>query len=281
MNNRPPWQGLKVRIHFLFWIVILWAVAMGRFLEIVTLFVLVIIHEMGHVTSAWSLGWRIRTLELLPFGGVVKTDEWESVPVHEELIVALAGPFHNVMMILAAAFFAWTGWWDEEWTRYFIHLNAILIGFNLLPIYPLDGGRVMQALFGYLLPYREAVAWSVKISFVAAGLLMFWGWIGGVHANLILMAAFLLHANWQAWRQREFRFMRFLIGRKHHPPPPSSRLVPLHVSPRATLLAVVKSWRKEAYHMLIIQGTRRVIPEEVVLARLLDHHEHDRCIGDL
>jgi stage IV sporulation protein FB len=281
LNNRLPWQGLKVRIHFLFWIVILLAVMTGRFLEIVTLFVLVIIHEMGHVTAAWSLGWRMKTLELLPFGGVVQTDEWGSVPIHEELIVALSGPFHNVMMILAGGLFMWMGWWDQEWTRYFIHLNSILVGFNLLPIYPLDGGRVMQALLGYVLPYQKAVAWTVKISTVAAGLLMVWGWIGSIHVNLVMIAVFLLHANWQAWRQREFQFMRFLVSRKSHPPPPSSRLITLRVSPRATLLSVVKNWRKEAYHVIMVRGTRRVIPEEVVLSRLLDHSEHDRCIGEL
>jgi stage IV sporulation protein FB len=282
-----PWQGIRVRVHFLFWIVILWAVLTGHFIEIVTLFVLVIIHELGHLTAAWSFGWRISSLELLPFGGVARTDEWGTVPAREEIVVALAGPFHNVMMVLVGFLFHLGGWWTEEWTAYFVKGNAMLAGFNLLPIYPLDGGRVLQALLSYVLPYRRCLEWSLKGSlFLSGGLVMLglFGSGGAVHLNLVMVALFLCHANWMALRQKELQYMSFLIRRRDRLTG-GARVIRLPVSPEESLLSVLKRWRKEVYHVLEVVGPhgRPVgrIPEEVVLNRFFEGDNPRVRIGEL
>jgi stage IV sporulation protein FB len=271
-----PWQGICIRIHFLFWIALLWAVLTGHFIEIITLFVLVVIHELGHLTAAWSFGWRITALELLPFGGVARTDEWGTVPAREEMVVALAGPFHNVMMVLVGFLFYLCGWWTEEWTAYFVKGNAMLAGFNLLPIYPLDGGRVLQALFSYILPYRRCLDWSFKGSlFFSVGLLLLglFGAGGAVHLNLVIVALFLCHANWVALKQRELQYMRFLIRRRDRPLD-DGRVMRLSVSSDELLLTVLKRWNKEVYHVLEVfdlQGRLLGrIPEDVVLNRFFE-----------
>ncbi|GAA5344831.1 stage IV sporulation protein FB [Planifilum fimeticola] len=282
-----PWQGIRIRIHFLFWIVILWSVLTGRFIEIVTLFVLVIIHELGHLTAAWSHGWRVTALELLPFGGVARTDEWGTAPAREEIVVALAGPFHNVMMVLAGFLFYFFGLWTEEWTAFFVKGNAMLAGFNLLPIYPLDGGRILQALLSYVLPYRRCLDWSFKGSlFLSLGLLFLglFGSGGEVHLNLVIVALFLCHANWTALKQRELQYMRFLIQRRDRPHD-GGRMIRLPVSSEDRLLAVLRRWRKEVYHVMEVfdlQGRHLgCIPEEVVLKRFFEGGNPRMRIGEL
>lgn len=283
-----PWQGMKVRVHALFWVVIFSAVLMGQFIEVITLFVLVVIHELGHVTAAWSFGWRIRSLELLPFGGVAKTDEWGTVPAHEEIVVALAGPFHNVMMVLVGYLFFAAGWWSEEWTTYFIQGNTMLAGFNLLPIYPLDGGRVLQAVLSYRLPYRCCITGSLTGGFISAVALLAWGLFdlgGGINLNLVVIAVFLCHANWAALKQKEFQYVRFLMHKKAAPIPDDSRVVQLVVRPDERLLNVVKRWYKEAYHVLIVKdrtsGQMVAIPEEAVLHRYFDERDPRCTVGEL
>lgn len=281
-----PWQGIRIRIHFLFWVVVLWAVLTGRFIEIVTLFVLVIIHELGHLTAAWSFGWRITVLELLPFGGVARTNEWGTVPAREEIVVALAGPFHNVMMVLAGFLFYLGGLWTEEWTAFFVKGNAMLAGFNLLPIYPLDGGRILQALLSYILPYRRCLDWSFKGSLAVSLGLLFLGLIGSeaVHLNLVIVALFLCHANWTALKQRELQYMRFLIQRRVSPHA-GGRELRLCVSSDDLLLTVLKRWNKEVYHVLEVfdlQGRRLgCIPEDVVLKRFFEGDNPRIRIGEL
>jgi len=87
-----PFRSVRFRVHPCFWLVVVPTVWSGYFLEVVTLFGLILIHELGHVSVARHFGWRMTEIELLPFGGVAKTDEWGTVPAKEEMLVAIAGP---------------------------------------------------------------------------------------------------------------------------------------------------------------------------------------------
>ncbi|OYD08248.1 M50 family metallopeptidase [Paludifilum halophilum] len=284
--NKWPWQGIEVRVHVLFWLVILSSVLTGRFMEVITLFVLVIIHEMGHITAAHSFGWRIRRMELLPFGGVAHTDEWGTVSAREEIVVALAGPFHNVMMVLAGILFFKAGWWSGDWTEYFIQGNTLMAGFNLLPVYPLDGGRILQSLLSYGMPYRKCILWTLWGSLIVALSFFLYAFTTAetVHLHLCMIALFLAYANWMALKQKEFQYVRFLMHRKECPPPDSARIVQLNVCREEPLYAVLKRMRKEAYHVFVVrdrQGRLCSLPEEVLLGRFFDDKAASSMIGDL
>jgi stage IV sporulation protein FB len=281
-----PLQGVRIRIHLLFWLVIFSSVWTGQFLELITLFVLVLIHELGHISAAHSFRWRITSLELLPFGGVAKTDEWGTVPAREEVIVALAGPFHNVMMVLSGLAFYHVGWWTDDWTRYFIQGNTMLALFNLLPAYPLDGGRVMQAVLGRGMSYRKAILWSLRISAVFTMGLLFWSVVGSSFSfNLFVIGLFLLQANWFAWRQKEYQYIRFLMHRRHIPVPATARVISIDARDTDSLLKVIRRFRKEAYHVVhVVDGKGRrlcSIPEEVLLKAYFDDKKLQAALGDL
>lgn len=286
--TKLPWEGIHFRIHPLFWVVIFLSLVTGQFLEVITLFVLVVIHELGHITAAWTFGWRIRSLELLPFGGVAKTDEWGTVPADEEIVVALAGPFHNVMMIIAGHLFFTMGWWSEEWTTYFVQGNMMLAGFNLLPAYPLDGGKVLQAILSYRFPYRKSISWSLSSGFLIAGGLLVWGMYvpgSGVNISLMVVAVFLFHHNWTALRQKEYQYIRFLMARQKGPIPDQAPVIQLPVYSDEPLFRIVKHWYKEAYHVLVvtdrISGRVVAIPEEAVLHRYFDEGDPRCQVGEL
>lgn len=285
MSNLLPLRGIGFRIHGLFWVVILSAVATGRFLEVTTLFVLVLIHELGHVTVARSYGWRVTEIQLLPFGGVAVTDEWGTVPAGEEIAVALGGPFHNVMMVLFGYVFFWLDWWSEEWMRYFVQGNALLAGFNLLPVYPLDGGRILQALLSYHLPYRRSVALSLMGGLAGASLILIWSFLGpGWDLNLTIIAMFLIYSNLIALKQRDYQYMRFLMKRSQSVVPSHARIIELRVHPDEALVSVLKKLRKESYHILLVRdakGQWRPLPEEVLFRHFFDEKKPDSRIGDL
>jgi stage IV sporulation protein FB len=259
------------------------AVWTGHFIEIITLFVLIIIHEMGHVTAAWSYGWRLHSMELLPFGGVAKMDEWGTVPAREEIVVALAGPFQHIFMVLMSTCFYMGGLWDKEWTEYFIEGNLILACFNLLPIYPLDGGRVLQAVLSYLMPYRQCIASTLWVSLCLSCLLSVASFrIPGnkVHAPLLAISLFLVFSNLMALRQRNYQYLRFLIQRLNHGVPYDLLIKKLTVNEAEPLWLVIKRWYKEKYHVLeVIDQQGRVLgflPEEKVLEKYFNH-SNPRC----
>ncbi|PTX59401.1 sporulation factor SpoIVFB [Melghirimyces profundicolus] len=285
MNEFFPWKEIRIRIHGLFWVVILSSVWTGQFMEVTTLFVLVFIHELGHVTAARSFGWRMRSIELLPFGGVAHSDEWGTVSSREEIAVALAGPFHNVLMVLFGYVFFRLGWWSQEWMEYFVRGNALMAGFNLLPIYPLDGGRVLQAILSYRLPYRTTLEWSLAGSLAGGVSLLMYSISGkGWDLNLAIIALFLIYSNVTAFRQRDYQYMRFLIRRREGYVPAHARIVRLPVTREDALLSVLKKLRKEAYHILMVKDRRgqwRPLPEEAVFRHFFDDRKTDGRIGDL
>lgn len=129
------------------------------------LFFIVFCHELGHAVAAKYFGCRLRKIELLPFGGVSETEEYGNRPYHEELIVVLAGPFQHLVLIgfswIAYAIFPF---WSQADHQIFLFHNAALFIFNLLPIWPLDGGKLLQLAACKIWPYRTAQKWALRWS---------------------------------------------------------------------------------------------------------------------
>lgn len=280
-----PWRGIRFRIHFLFGVVLLASVLAGQFIEVITLFVLVVIHELGHLTAARSFGWRMGEIQLLPFGGVAHTDEWGTVPAREEIAVALAGPFHNVIMVLTGFLFYWAGWWSKEWMHYFVQGNALMAGFNLLPIYPLDGGRILQGVLSYRFSYFQAILWTFRIGIIGACLLVFLAWfIGSREWNQVVIGLFLLQANFFAYRKREFQLMRFLLHRREHGIDAAVPILRVRVKRDEPLIRVLRRLCKEAYHVVEVRDSRgvwRALPEEVLFRHYFDEKNTGSVVGDL
>lgn len=178
-----------------------------------TLFTLVIIHELGHVFSALSFGWRVSSMELLPFGGVAKVDEWGTTSAKEEIIVAMSGPLMNVIMILLAYLFAFVGIWEETWTDYFIRGNLLIALFNLIPAWPLDGGKVAHALLTKYVSFHSSIyvilTWSSLVIFGLMALSFF----HSSKLNLLVLCFYLLIEIRVAWKRTHYQFIRFLLAK--------------------------------------------------------------------
>jgi stage IV sporulation protein FB len=261
-------RNIKFRLHPTFWLLVIVSVWTGHFLEIITLCILVFIHELGHVLAAWSYRWRIESIELLPIGGVAKTDEWGTVPAREEIVVALAGPFHHIWMVLFSLIAYQLGWWSEAWTMYFIEGNLFIALFNLVPIYPLDGGRVLQAALSYVLPYRLCIRVTYWASLCLAVLLIVWGLFSSF--PLFTIALFLLITNIKQIRQQRVQYLRFLLHRHHHGISHDVPIRRIRLPHSVSVTSVIHQWYKEFYHVfeLVDENGKSVafIPEERVLA---------------
>ncbi len=186
--------GIPVRVHFTFVLLLLWvgwsawqagSDPLRAALFIVLLFVCVVLHELGHATMALRYGVRTRQIVLYPIGGIASLDRMPEGKA--ELWIALAGPAVNVVLagILWAAKSGLDIPWPSSSTDVFgqgalvprlLIANVTLVVFNLLPAFPMDGGRVLRESLSLFLPRVRAtriaarIGQAVAILFGAAGL---------------------------------------------------------------------------------------------------------------
>lgn len=175
--------GIKVRMHWTFLLLIAWvgvsyAVNGGTVLAalqaigfILAIFGCVILHEAGHALTARRFGVPTEDITLLPIGGVARMQRIPSEPWHE-FWIAVAGPAVNVAIagVIFLGLVAFYGLREVSappglGTTFLTNLmwvNVALVLFNMLPAFPMDGGRVLRALLALKIPY-------VRATMIAAG----------------------------------------------------------------------------------------------------------------
>ncbi len=202
--------GIDVFVHATFFMLVAWigllywnqsqsaaAVAEGVG-YILALFSCVVLHEFGHALTAARYGIKTRDITLLPIGGVARLERMPDDPA-QELRVALAGPAVNV--VIAAILFVGlqlsggmesvdrlgvaTGGFIER----VMFANLFLVGFNLLPAFPMDGGRALRALLATRMEYTRATQRAAWIGQAMAILFAFVGLLG--NPMLIFIALFV------------------------------------------------------------------------------------------
>jgi Zn-dependent protease len=151
---------------------------------VLVIFACIVLHELGHALTARKFGVQTRDIILLPIGGVARLERMPEKP-REELWVAIAGPLVNV--VIAAILFAIlmaTGfhphWRDFRWAggnflEKLMVVNLWLVGFNILPAFPMDGGRVLRALLATRMEYTRATQMAAH---VGQGMALIFGFIG-------------------------------------------------------------------------------------------------------
>ncbi|CAI6082373.1 M50 family metallopeptidase [Cohnella sp. JJ-181] len=268
--------GIVFRFHPLFVLLMLLSVLTGRFQEMIALFFIVLLHELAHLWTALRFGWRVREVKLLPFGGVVETEEAGSAPVREEALVAAAGPFYNALLALAAWGLGQTGLVDQVWADDFARASGLIAAFNLLPALPLDGGRLLQCWLSMHFPYHRTLLWSARISLLFSALVTLGAlspplYGGLVHLNLLAIGLFLFASNWTYMRNLPFVFLRFLVRRAERSTDridAGTLAQPIVVSRHRQLSEVVRLLMKERYHLVYLMDhgkISRVVPEAQIV----------------
>lgn len=195
--------GTRVRIHITFLLFLVWlgaaywakggvAAAVNGLAFIVLLFLCVVLHEFGHILMARRYGVRTPDVTLFPIGGVARMERIPEKP-GQELTMALAGPLVN--LVIAFALFLALGGdafsrgvaLDEQGANLLPQLavaNLILAAFNLLPAFPMDGGRALRALLAYRLGRVRATRVAASIGQMLA---FGFGLLGLIAGNPVLV----------------------------------------------------------------------------------------------
>lgn len=208
--------GVNIRVNLIFLLLAALYACLHFELEIVIIVAALFIHEMAHTVVAIMLGVKVADIEILPFGGQARIEDFTGLDPEIEIYIALAGPL--VSLFLAALSYFLPVWPGHHTIVFFMNLNLALGLFNLLPALPLDGGRILRAVLsrsqGYKKATREAAGLGqlFGLGLVAGG--AYFSYTNLIGVNLIVMGFFLFWAARREQRYLAYAFMRFLIHKK-------------------------------------------------------------------
>ena len=211
-------KGIDIKVHITFPLILIWAAiqfgvlagagwtgALFGVIVVTLLFVIVTLHELGHSFAALRYNVPVQDIILLPIGGVAQLKRIPENPI-QEFVIAVAGPAVNfVLAILLALIMIPLGISFENPATLLNNLDSITLTnvfnfvfiynlflalFNLIPAFPLDGGRIFRALLALRLPYPRATSIAVSVGRTFAFLLGLYGFLGGGFF-LIILAIFI------------------------------------------------------------------------------------------
>lgn len=262
-----------MRVNPLFLLLLCIYCALGLARQVLCIFGAVLVHELAHTVVARLMGTNITEVELLPFGGQAKTEDFLAIHPEREIYIALAGPLTS--LALAGGVFlvkANLGEWD---LLFFMRINLVLGLFNLIPALPLDGGRVLRAVLANRVGFRRATRAAALLGEVVALALVAYGGYVAYHfregANFIFVGILLFWAARKEARFLAYAFMRYLVHKKGELSKKGVLPVYQVVSTPQTLITdILNSTSPSSYMMVMVVDERERLCGIVTEAQLIE-----------
>lgn len=188
LNLGKPF-GIRLKVHWTFSLLLVWVAYVifsrggswtdltGTLFFVLSVFVCVILHEFGHALTARQYGIQTRRIILLPIGGLAQLEKFPKDPL-QEFVVAMAGPLVNVVIAAVLFFIALAfqtslpnpskPFLESGFVVRLMQINILLFLFNLIPAFPMDGGRVLRAILASRIDYVKATEYASRIGQVCA-----------------------------------------------------------------------------------------------------------------
>lgn len=167
---------VKLEVSPLFIMTLLYVIYFNCFIGFLYVFAFVFLHELSHFIATRIRGYSVESIQILPFGTTLKFNSIQGIKSNDEILIALAGPVFNFVM---AAFLK-----ALNVSYFFIEANLIIALFNLLPMFPLDGGRILRAFLMKYMSYLTATKFVCKLTRIVA-------------AFLFVLGVWNIHNGWQ------------------------------------------------------------------------------------
>lgn len=185
------------KIHPLFYLVAFVCFITANFKNFIIFSAIIIVHELGHILGAIIFKWKIDKIILLPFGGITIFQEDIDKSLKEEFIIAILGP-----LLQLTFYFLYRN------NQIFNYYNLIILLFNLLPIYPLDGSKIVNILFNKFISFKKSHIVTIIISLLTLVIIIL-----SIRYNILLylILLFIVLEVFKEITKHNYYFNRFLL----------------------------------------------------------------------
>ena len=203
---------LTLEFHQTYYIMALGFVLTGYYLNLFVFTSLILIHELGHFLVATIFHFHVEKIIIYPYGGLTKIEDLINQDINEELLIATAGVLMQFLFYLGIVFLHKQGFIRDYTMNLYTLYNHQMIFFNLLPIYPLDGSKIINLLLSKFFNYYFSNNMTIMISFATIVLIVGCNVYYCNYSNLMIMGL-LLRYLWDFFQKRKFLYQRFLLER--------------------------------------------------------------------
>lgn len=185
------------------------AFLIGSFMPFIILLLLIIVHEIGHFITAIFFRIEVDKIYIYPFGGVSKFNISLNESLLKEFLILIMGPLFQIVfyfIIINIDYF-------NSYRNLIIVYNYTILLFNLLPIYPLDGGKLLNIILSTKLSFRNSFDISIIISYLTLLLISIYLLCRNLSLNIIVIISFLIFKISRELKKRKYIFDKFLLER--------------------------------------------------------------------
>ncbi|MBT9154034.1 MAG: Stage IV sporulation protein FB [Firmicutes bacterium] len=255
--------GVSLKVHYLFLLWLFVSATLGDWVYTAILVFSVCFHELGHILAALNCRVGVEEVVLMPFGSVAKLGRWLGVEPKTEAAIALAGPANSLVLCVVGLL-----WQSAAWGDALLEVNLLLLTVNLLPILPLDGGRIVRSAIVRRRGLAAGATWGLLC--VAALLFVY----GVSSVNAVVLAVFLLYAVAEEKKMMPYLFGSYL-GSKQGELSASGTLAGrvIVVLPDTPVARALKDMTPGCYHLFHVvhpNGQVIAVTEESLFAALVN-----------
>lgn len=169
----------------------------GYIKKTIFIFIIVMIHELGHVIISLLLGYKIISVEIYPFGGITKIDKLLNESIKKDLLISIAGILFQLPLFIIVK--------NPE----FLYLNKMILLFNLFPIIPLDGSKIVFEIYNIFLSYEKSIKLYIATSLIFT---LIYAYINyQTLLNNYLIIVLFLTKTYEIWKNKKIICKKFIL----------------------------------------------------------------------
>lgn len=205
-------KRLKIEFHNTYLIMALGFILTGHYLNLIVFTSLILVHELGHYFMAKIYKFNVVKIIIYPYGGNTKIEDIINRDICEELLIATFGVIFQYLFYLII-FYCYKNFYIREYTfLLYKYYNSQIIFFNLLPIYPLDGGKILNLILSKYFSYYKSNILTIIISIMVIFFVVIFSIYQCNYSNLMIM--FLLFTYlYKFYKKRKHLYYKFLLER--------------------------------------------------------------------
>lgn len=210
--------GVKVKINYFLIPILVLSFYANYLKQLSTVLVVVLLHEGVHCLISYSYHIQVSEIMLFPFGGVVKAENELGVDPIKEIMIAISGPLFNFALLFLLIFIKTVFRYNSEGLDFLIRVNIVIGSFNLLPVIPLDGGRVIRSTLTLWLGLKKATLAAIQIGKVICYIVCFIGVSLTIkdyqNIYIVFISFFLYYSLLQERKMANFFLMKEILRKK-------------------------------------------------------------------